>query len=80
METMQDILKRYPRVVDKLYEEVVALDLDCADNFRIAKADDSWDRDRVAFDEVVEAGCCGSYNAEVVVDGVEYLIGCNYGH
>jgi len=75
---MQALFLRYPKVVAELRYQIDAHDLDYDDNWRIAKRDDSYDR--VLYDEIASHGCCGSFNTVVVVDGEEFLIGCNYGH
>lgn len=50
----------------------------CEDNHREALADD---QDAVRkYENQRRSGCCGSFDAEVVVGGKRYLIGCNYGH
>lgn len=48
------------------------------------------DNDRFAFSDDQEAvekyemvrcsGCCGSFDAVIIIDGREATIGCNYGH
>lgn len=77
-DNMQELMKRNPKVVDELRYHISAHDLECADNWRIAKRDDSWQR--VTYDEAISFGCCGTFDTVVVVDGVEWLVGCNYGH
>lgn len=77
-DNMQELMKHNPKVVAELEYQIEAHDLECAANRRIAKRDDSWQR--VAYDEAASFGCCGSFNTVVVVDDVEWIVGCNYGH
>lgn len=77
-DNMQELMKRNRKVVEALQYAIDREDLECADNYRIAKRDDSWQR--VAYDEAISFGCCGSFDTVVVVDGVEWMVGCNYGH
>lgn len=77
-DNMQELMKRNRKVVEALQYEIDREDLEYADNYRIAKRDDSWQR--AAYDEAASFGCCGSFNTIVVVDGVEWMVGCNYGH
>lgn len=51
---------------------------DCVDNHRFAFQDDPEARDR--YEDQSRHGCCGSYEAEVLVAGRPAWIGCNYGH
>lgn len=32
------------------------------------------------YDKQQDDGCCGSFDAVIMVDGKEAMIGCNYGH
>jgi hypothetical protein len=77
-DNMQEQLKRYPKAVAELRYQIDAHDLEYADNWRVAKRDDSFQR--VFYDEAAQGGCCGSFDTVVVIDGEEFLIGCNYGH
>lgn len=61
--------------IDWMFDEV---DDPCVDNVRFAYADDA---DAVAeYDAATDAGCCGSFHAEVIVDEKTAYIGCNFGH
>lgn len=77
-DNMQELMKRNRKVVEALQYEIDREDLEYADNYRIAKRDDSWQR--AAYDEAASFGCCGSFNTIVTVGGVEWMVGCNYGH
>ena len=68
-----------PEVYAALYEEIERLDMECADNFRFALADD--DSAVQVYEELCDRGCCGSYDNTTNDDqGRLWLIGCNYGH
>lgn len=58
-----------------MYEQI---DDPCVDNERLAYDDDP-EMMREYFSQE-ENGCCGSFDAEVVINGQEANIGCNYGH
>lgn len=75
---MQALFYRYPKVGSELQRLIEVNDLDCVDNRRMAKADDAWQR--IEFDEAAYRGCCGTFERIVNVDGVDFLVGCNYGH
>lgn len=77
-DNMREVMKRNPKVVEALYYEIHRNDLEYADNYRIAKRDDAWQR--AAYDEAISRGCCGSFDTVVVVDDVKWMVGCNYGH
>ena len=51
---------------------------DCMDNVRFCYTDD--DQDCMAYEEQREDGCCGSFDADIIVAGRPASIGCNYGH
>lgn len=61
-----------------IQERAEKLDLEYADNFRWYRKDNSENLDE--FKERERNGCCGFYTGEVTIDGIEYVIGCNYGH
>jgi hypothetical protein len=48
------------------------------DNYRFAFLDDP--AAVAAYEEAERAGCCGSYDADIIVAGRPAWIGCNYGH
>jgi hypothetical protein len=50
----------------------------CVDNHRFAFLDDS--PAMVDYEDKRAGGCCGCFDAEVVVGGRLATIGCNYGH
>lgn len=50
----------------------------CIDNHRFTFNDDQTG---VEIYEVLRgAGCCGSFDTNIIIDGREATIGCNYGH
>lgn len=51
---------------------------ECVDNYRFAFEDD--ETAMVDYDRRRDSGCCGSFDEEVVVNGRNAVIGCNYGH
>ena len=50
----------------------------CIDNYRFAFKDD--EAMMKIYDEQAEGGCCGIADYNVIVDGREATVGCNYGH
>jgi len=53
-------------------------DEDCVDGYRFAFDDDA---EAVAkYDAIHSNGCCGFFDAAIIVDGRPAMIGCNYGH
>lgn len=56
----------------------IQVDDDFIDNNRLAYLDDA--EGMAMFEKQELDGCCGSFSAEVVIDGRSALIGCNYGH
>lgn len=57
---------------------VERVDDGCIDNHRFAYLDD--DQSMRLYETRREDGCCGSFDADVIVDGRAARIGCNYGH
>lgn len=51
---------------------------DCTDGHRVARVGDS--EAEKTYEEVRANGCCGFVDETLVVDGVLYLVGFNYGH
>lgn len=49
-----------------------------ADNFRDARV--ASEEEMAEFSKSESGGCCGSYNFRTTVDGVEFILGFNYGH
>lgn len=64
--------------INILNEKVKEQDLEYADNFRAAPVNNPklWAKYKEAFDE----GCCGFFDTSIYIDGVQWDIGCNYGH
>jgi len=62
----------------RLSQEILIQDLECVDNCRIARKNDSNEVN--AYEEARSEGCCGFFDMEILVDGEVFLIGCNYGH
>lgn len=74
----RNLLEEIPQLREDLSYEIARHDLDCADNYRAAiKGDDASEED---YNKVRAKGCCGSFDTTTKVEGVEYLIGCNFGH
>lgn len=61
-----------------LSEKIDELELECADNYRAAPVLDQekWAK----YQEIYESGCCGSFDTSVYINGIQWDIGCNYGH
>lgn len=49
-----------------------------ADNWRACVRGDAEGEQKFA--EIEAHGCCGSYDGEIIVGGVLYHVGWNYGH
>lgn len=58
--------------------EVQAADLEYADNYRAYRVQDGWGK--ADFEEREAGGCCGSATFQLMVHGVRWIGGCNYGH
>lgn len=54
------------------------IDDPCIDNYRFAFKDDAAAMAR--YEDRKSEGCCGFADRDVIVDGREALVGCNYGH
>ena len=54
------------------------LDEDCSDNYRFSFVDD--EEGLLRYEMIRVSGCCGSYNAKIIVGGKPAIIGCNFGH
>lgn len=78
LDLMEESHKKYPKAFIHLRRRIEELDLECADNYRVARSDDAWEK--TAYEHQRRMGCCGSLEEEVVIDGIEFWIGCNYGH
>jgi hypothetical protein len=53
-------------------------ELEYNDNFRFCFLDDPAGRTEYEYRR--NQGCCGYFDAEIIVDGRPAKIGCNYGH
>ncbi|QPI18111.1 hypothetical protein POP15_063 [Pectobacterium phage POP15] len=51
---------------------------DHVDNHRYARCDDEIDME--VYNWQIERGCCGQFDHKFKYKGVEYTVGCNYGH
>lgn len=74
-------VRQYGVVIGTQIDDAIAeasKDKDCVDNERWARKRNSPDRRRYA--KARKSGCCGFYDAEIIIDGETYLIGFNYGH
>ena len=49
-----------------------------SDNPRIAIVGNT--KQEAAYDEIQQHGCCGSTDIIETIDGINYMIGFNYGH
>jgi hypothetical protein len=68
----------FQKTLNALFYEIGRNDLEYADNLRIARRDDQ--RQFESYLKKQKEGCCGSFDTCVSIDGIEWLIGCNYGH
>jgi hypothetical protein len=71
MEIPQEIIEAINEVVEKG-------DYEYADNYRFYRIHDL--QGLSDFQRAEDRGCCGSHDEQVTVNGVEYMIGFNYGH
>lgn len=72
-------LKSVPvQVMQDLEYEIARNELECVDNFRFARFGN--DQEEEAYDKQRARGCCGEFDVTTKVDGVKWMIGCNYGH
>lgn len=58
--------------------EVAKAELDYADNYRAYRYHDNYLRKE--YKQAWSQGCCGYFETSTTVDGVKWIIGCNYGH
>ena len=58
-----------------MYEEVDDI---CIDNVRFAFNHDTLALEK--YEQQCNSGCCGSFDKEIIVNGLLAKIGCNYGH
>lgn len=61
-----------------LYNSIEEREDECCDNFRFAYKNDPVAMD--LYEGQVESGCCGFFDATIIVNGREATIGYNYGH
>ncbi len=54
------------------------MDESCVDNFRFAYKGDS--KGMEVYNELIDQGCCGFFDQDIIVNGQPAVIGCNYGH
>lgn len=76
-----DPVRQYGAAIGKQINDAIAeasKGESCVDNERWARKRNSPDRRR--YKKAKKSGCCGFYDAEIVIDGQTYLIGFNYGH
>lgn len=66
------------QVIQDLEYEIARNELECTDNFRFARFGNSEEEN--AYDKQKTKGCCGFFDVTTKVDGVKWMIGCNYGH
>ena len=80
LDSMTEIKLRWPQAVEVLREHIEMRGLadEYPDNFRVARSEDSWEK--ASYEYARRDGCCGSYDEEVLIGGVKFMIGCNYGH
>ena len=64
-------------LLDLQYDEF-RFGLDYADSYRAVRKYHPAPGARKRFAQCVS--CCGVYESSTIVDGVEWIIGCNYGH
>jgi hypothetical protein len=75
-------LAALPRVADKdaawalFYEKLGDVEYD--DNYRSAFVDDPVQY--AEYEAIERRGCCGAFDMSVMIDGREFIMGCNYGH
>ena len=67
-----------PAVWRKLTYLIEKFGLDYADNFRAMRVRDGLHSKD--FTAAEYEGCCGCFERKVLVNGVEWIVGCNYGH
>lgn len=60
-----------------MYDEAIAGE-ECVDNYRFSFKYDT--NTMTAYLEAQNDGCCGFFDADIIVAGREATIGCNFGH
>lgn len=72
-------MKEIPaEILDAIRDVVERGDYEYADNYRYYRISDGEGIQEFEYAE--QQGCCGSHSEQVTVNGVEYMIGFNYGH
>ena len=51
---------------------------DCFDNVRFAYRDNAESMER--YKQLEKNGCCGFFDEDIIVNGKQAVIGCNFGH
>jgi len=72
----------YQQVPDKVWSRIRSIaeerELEFADNFRAFQTYSRWGFKHAH--EIEKRGCCGTFNTTILVDGIYWNVGCNYGH
>jgi hypothetical protein len=63
---------------DEAFKWLYAKELEYMDNTRFCFTDDPAGVSE--YEEIKRGGCCGYFDAEIIVAGRPAQIGCNYGH
>jgi hypothetical protein len=77
-ETFDKIFNTVPETLEDLEYQIARYDLEYVDNYRVAIKGDKESEN--AYKESIKRGCCGRFDTTTKIKGVEYRIGCNYGH
>lgn len=72
------LFEQIPQLREDLNYEIARHNLDYADNFRAAIRGNHESED--AYYALAKRGCCGRFDTTTVINGITYMIGCNYGH
>lgn len=62
----------------ELQKKITEERLSYTDNYRYARTDN--EEEMAEYNEQIYNGCCGFFDYKFTHKGVEYTIGCNYGH
>lgn len=65
-------------IEEKIKKIVLDGDYENADNFRYAEIGN--DLQELIYKEKKRDGCCGYYDEVITVEGIDYIVGFNYGH
>lgn len=63
---------------EELKYQIARHGLEYADNVRYARVDN--EEEMAEYHRIFERGCCGQFDHKFKYQGVEYIVGCNYGH